>query len=289
MKEIISCSRRTDIPACYYQWLQERLAEKKVTLVNPYSKEPYEVDLSPENVHSIVLWSKNYENVINDAGLLSKYNLYFQFTINGYNEQLEPNIPEGNELGDQIEELCKKYSPEQISWRFDPIIFCQYNSWGERLQMFESIAEEMSQNGVDKCTFSFISIYGKVKESLDAKNIQYEEITDEKKIEFTEDMIKIATPLKIKLYSCCETVLENVEGVNKGHCVDGNVLQKLFGDRTSKAKDQGQRLTCGCTKSKDIGSYTQKCPHKCTYCYANPSSYTVGAKKEEDISNYVDA
>lgn len=274
MKEIISCSRRTDIPALYYEWLQERLSEKKVTLVNPYSREPYEVDLSPENVHSIVLWSKNYTNLVKDPGLLKNYNLFFQFSINGYPSELEPNIPDINIIRNQLEELCKQYDPQQVSWRFDPILFCQYETWDSRLKMFDSIAQEASQNGVDKCTFSFISIYGKVKESLDAKNIDCTEVSDEKKIEFTKEMVKIAEPLGIRLYSCCESVLEHVEGVNKSHCVDGNLLQQLFGEKTSKAKDQSQRLTCGCTKSKDIGSYTQRCSHRCVYCYANPASYT---------------
>jgi len=285
MKQIISCSRRTDIPACYYNWLQERLVEKKVTIVNPYNNEPYNIDLSPENVHSIVLWSKNYQHLIKDPGLLSKYNLYFQFTVNGYPIELEPNIPEIEYLEDQVEALCNKYSPKQVSWRFDPIIFCDEvippvsndplpTAFAARLDTFKHLAKEFSQLGIDKCTFSFVSVYGKVKESLAAKNIKCEEIPDEKKIEFTKEMVKIANPLGIKLYSCCEAVLESVEGVNKSHCVDGEILQELFGDKTSKAKDQGQRLTCGCSKSKDIGSYTQHCPHKCVYCYANPSSYT---------------
>jgi len=285
MKQIISCSRRTDIPACYYEWLQERLAEKKVTIVNPYNNEPYDVDLTPENIHSIVLWSKNYFNLIKNPGLLNQYNLYFQFTINAYDSVIEPFAPEYDQAISQVEALCATYSPKQVSWRFDPIMFCEEAKWDERLNIFKDLALDMSQLGVDKCTFSFISVYGKVKESLAAKNIKCEEVSDEKKIEFTKEMVKIATPLKIRLYSCCEAVLESVEGINKSHCVDGTILQELFGDKTSKAKDQGQRLTCGCTKSKDIGSYKQPCPNKCVYCLDGESLILMGDGSFKKLKN----
>ncbi len=43
-------------------------------------------------------------------------------------------------------------------------------------------------------------------------------------------------------------------------------------------KDKGQRIACGCMKSKDIGEYNT-CPHLCEYCYANTS-------KEAAIRNW---
>lgn len=43
-------------------------------------------------------------------------------------------------------------------------------------------------------------------------------------------------------------------------------------------RDKGQRIACGCMKSKDIGEY-HTCPHLCEYCYAN-------ASKESAIANW---
>ena len=95
MKAVISASRRTDIPAFYYDWLQEVLIKGSVELTNPiYKNKTYTVDLKPENVHSIVLWSKNFENVLKNPMNLENYNLYFQYTVNSYSKVLEPNVPE---------------------------------------------------------------------------------------------------------------------------------------------------------------------------------------------------
>ena len=52
----------------------------------------------------------------------------------------------------------------------------------------------------------------------------------------------------------------------------------LFAIIKSNNKDKGQRLFCGCMKSKDIGQYNT-CPHLCEYCYANTS-------KESAMANY---
>lgn len=174
MLEIISCSRRTDIPAFYYDWLQECLKNKYVMVKNPYNKTTYMVDLSPEQVHSICLWSKSFANVLRDPGYLSLYNLYFQFTITGYSKFLEPSVIDTNEAVMQMEQLALKYSPEQINWRFDPIIF---SAEGEneptlddftrvRLKVFETLCRDISSFGVNRCTISFLYLYKKVEQRM---------------------------------------------------------------------------------------------------------------------------
>ncbi len=52
----------------------------------------------------------------------------------------------------------------------------------------------------------------------------------------------------------------------------------LYAVINNNNKDKGQRMACGCMKSKDIGEYNT-CPHLCEYCYAN-------ASKEVAIANW---
>lgn len=275
MKEIISCSRRTDIPAFYYEWLQECLGDKKAELINSYNQEKYTVDLSPENVHSIVLWSKNFQHVLKEPKLLNNYNLFFQFTINGYSSFLEPTVPQLHLTIRQMESLCEKYSPDQINWRFDPIIFSKQGENDEtepceeaRFIVFRFLCSHFSSFGIKRCTISHVDLYGKVLERFKEKGFVFKDIDEAAKIESTKKLVAIAKDFGIQLYSCSEPLIEHVDGIQKGHCIDGEILESLFGERASKAKDAGQRKACGCSKSKDIGSYAQVCRHKCLYCYA---------------------
>ena len=269
MKNIISCSRRTDIPAFHYDWLQNVLKKEEVILANSYSNMEYSISLSPSEVQSIVLWSKNYINIINNPMLLSKYNLYFQFTINGYSKLLEPNVISCDEAISQISILSQKYSPKQIMWRFDPIMFSDQES-SDRLERFEYLCNGISKYGVKKCTISFITLYAKVINRFKTKGIIVKDISDNEKDEFANRMVEISNKYGIQIYCCCDSILEHVNGIQKAHCVDGELLQELFGDKTSKSKDKSQRLSCGCSASKDIGDYKLKCKHNCQYCYANP-------------------
>lgn len=277
MFEIISCSRRTDIPSFYYDWLQECLENKYAMVKNPYNQTTYMVDLSPERVHSICLWSKSFLNVLTNPGYLSFYNLYFQFTITGYSKFLEPNVVTPNAAVRQMEKLAERYSPQQINWRFDPIIL---NNEGEknqlpddyaraRLRMFEALCRDISSFGVNRCTISFLSLYKKVEQRMKVSSFDYLVPTPQQQIELVRQLVEIADKYGVTIYTCSNPLIEEVTGVRKSHCIDGDYLEKIFGKRASHAKDAGQRPGCGCSRSRDIGAYDgQTCGHRCRYCYA---------------------
>lgn len=276
-KKIISCSRRTDIPAFYYDWLQNTLKNKTINVQNVlFPEKTYTYDLSPEEVKCIVLWSKNFKNVVNNPGILEDYNLIFNYTITGYSKFLEPNVPEYKDSIKTIESLLNRYKPEQIRPRFDPIILSVQgennptpNKIGmARLIQFEKTCKDLSSLGINNITYSFVDLYPHVTKRLKQHNFNYLNMDNNLKIMFSKRMVEIACKYNIQLYSCSEQLLEDVDGIQKSHCIDGYLIDSLFPceKKVSKAKDRGQRKACGCCKSLDIGGYLP-CNHNCIYCY----------------------
>ena len=82
---IISASRRTDIPAFYWEWFQKRLQEQYVLVRNPLNlHQVSRISLRPEVVDGLVFWTKNPEPMLKQLSVLDAYAYYFQFTLNAY-------------------------------------------------------------------------------------------------------------------------------------------------------------------------------------------------------------
>jgi len=129
MKKLLSASRRTDLVAFFPQWFSSVLKEEKVKVFGP-SGHGYIVDLNPLKVHTIVLWSKDFSNILENAyGLyeqLRKYDqLYLHLTITGLGQSfIEPHVPSQSKAILQLKELVKLAgSPDRITVRFDPVVY----------------------------------------------------------------------------------------------------------------------------------------------------------------------
>jgi len=271
MKQVISVSRRTDIPAHYLNWLIERVNEGQVSVVSPFN--PHQsrtVSLRPDDVHTLVFWSKNYRVLLDNVRYFRRYqNLLFHFTINDC-PGLEPAIPPLPERLEQACQLIGIFGPERLAWRFDPLVFwnggTQHNAGS-----FGRIAEHMAGLGVRRCIFSFAHWYSKCVTRANRHGFDYYDPPTAQKLEITDRLAQVAKGFGIVLQSCCGDDLTAVDNVEKAHCIDGNLLSALAGEPCDTARDTSQRKMCGCTKSVDIGSYEdQPCRHACLYCYANP-------------------
>jgi hypothetical protein len=279
---IISASRRTDIPAFLMDWVNVKIRKGFVDVTNPFNrKQIYRVSLKPMDVKCWVWWSKNFDKWIKNYNenreLFDLYKgHYFQFTINSPSE-LEQNIKISlEERFDQLNWLINKFSLLAVNFRFDPIIMYRKkdsNQIKNNLDRFEYIIENVSSLGIKEMTFSFVTIYSKVRNRMLSRGYIPIELGIEKKVEVLNNLLKICDKYNIRMKACCQPDLLHIEGIEQAHCIDANKIETLIGESIEKVRDSGQRKGCGCYKSKDIGGYTGifKCKNNCTYCYANPA------------------
>ena len=268
MKEIISASRRTDIPACYLDQLLYFIHQGYAEISNPYSGKTFSVDLRPQNVHTMVLWSKNFTHFLRKSEYFHQYHLYFLFTINDMPD-LEPGIPVLSERLEQVHELAARYGPERIAWRYDPVVFTA-DGPVSTVETFEQIGEYLVKRGIRRVIFSFLDLYEKVKARNQKFRLRIIDPPAHIKIEYASQIADISKKLGISLESCSE-MLDSIEGIIPGACINGKLLSKLAGEQANIARDPGQRSCCNCSISRDIGSYRgMPCFNGCLYCYANP-------------------
>ena len=279
MRKVISASRRTDLVAFFPDWLASVVEKEEAKVIGP-SGRTYSVDLSLRSVHTVVLWSKNFDNLIeNNFGLraaLEKYEqLYLHFTLTGLGgTPIEKGAPRPETALAQLDGLIGIVgNPERISIRFDPVIY-----WidGEEektnLHHFEKIAPILEEKGITEVRISFAQWYNKAKRRAQRFGFAYVDPEPERKLQDAQLLLEVAMRHNLSLYACSQTFLTKGTGILPSACIDGGHLQLLHPDQepVSTIKDKSQRAECGCTESFDIGSYTQSCPHSCLYCYANP-------------------
>jgi hypothetical protein len=287
LKIVISASRRTDIPAFYMPWFMAQIRKGVFEVVNPFNQRVSFVPAAPNDVHTIVFWSKNFrpfiDNGYGDRLLEQGYHLFFNFTINSDNALLEPNVPPLRERLDQLKRLCDSFGPRTISWRFDPICYYETGQGGRRddnLHDFSYIAETAAACGIERCITSFMDHYPKISKRL--SNRPGFAFIDPPLIDKVDTLIKMETrlsALNIHLSTCCEkeviAALPSGPSITASACIPNDLLMDMYGEGLSLRKDTGQRIKagCGCKVSVDIGSYRhQPCYHNCLFCYANPAS-----------------
>lgn len=272
---VISASRRTDIPAFYPEWFINRIRDGYVRWMNPFSKAIYQVSLLPEDVSAIVFWSKNYQPLLPyldelDAG---GYRMLFHFTITGLPQVFEPRVPETAELTECARILSRRYGADAVLWRYDPVLFSILTDQQYHLDRFTNLCSELG-GSVKSCYFSFAIFYGKVLRNTQALKNETEivchnlEIDD--RIALANTLADIAADHGIEMRSCCGDYLLG-DKIKKAHCVNAELLQRLFPDKVGNLAQHPTRKECGCFESKDIGTYGT-CPHGCVYCYANTNA-----------------
>lgn len=282
MKRIISVSRRTDIPAFYGDWFMRRLKEGFAGVVNPFGGQRYLVSLRPEDVCCFVFWSKDFTPFVENLKIIDTLGckFYFNYTVTGLPGVFESNLNKKAAI-DTLKQLSLMYSPKHINWRFDPIIISDICDGDFFIRAFKELAKDFT-GLVERCYFSFVTEYGKVirnfKQLERATGVKTLNTSEKFKIELANELAQIAENYGIQMYSCCSDYLIN-DRIQKGHCIDGEVIENLFFPDGFDYQQKPTRAECGCTESSDIGTY-DTCPHGCVYCYANTNKLKAGQAYE---------
>ena len=285
-KIVISASRRTDIPAFYMPWFMEQVGKGFFEVVNPFNQHVSVVPATPKQVHTIVFWSKNFGLFIDQAYdrqlLRLGYHLFFNFSVNSDNPDLEPHVPPLNQRLDQLEYLSRQYGPDAVNWRFDPICFYRTGPGAlqDNLNDFSVVADRAAELKLSRCITSFMDHYPKIRRRLSSRSgFEFVDPPLPQKVKTILAMENYLAALNIRLFTCCEKdliqALPATSAVTPSSCIPSDLLMEIYPGRLSLKKDTGQRVKagCGCKVSVDIGSYRlQPCYHNCLFCYANPKS-----------------
>lgn len=269
---ILSVSRRTDIPAFYTEWFFNRLNEGYVLVRNPMNyHQVSKISLTPSVIDCIVFWTKDPTYMLDKLDLLSKYNYYFQITINAYDNKIERNLPSKDAIIGAFKELSAKIGKEKTIWRYDPIILTNEIDIEYHCKYFDSLASKL-EGYTNRCIISFVDLYKKSERNM--KNIKGKSIDNAKMLEIGRRLSEIAFNHNLKIGTCSELIDLSSVGIEHAKCIDDRLISEIIGLNIIIEKDKNQRDICGCVASIDIGAYNT-CKHGCLYCYANYSDTAV--------------
>lgn len=301
---IVSASRSTDIPAFYGDWFMERLRRGYVRWKSPFGGKPVPVSFGKTRVFAF--WSKNPAPFFRHIGTLDRlgYSSFFLFTLNDYDrERLEPGVPPLDERIETFIRLSGLVGKGRITWRFDPLLLADTIPVEELLDRVGAVGDRIHPF-TKRMVFSFVEIarYAKVQRNLrEQGNGTVREFTEEEIETFCEGFSRFNKKWGLRVSACADRRDLSRYGIARGQCISYDLMIEEFGnDRAlrefltgsgqqtlgsaggpvpgeemqKRLKDPGQRSSCRCIVSRDIGEYST-CPHLCAYCYANSSRESV--------------
>ncbi|MDD3997352.1 MAG: DUF1848 domain-containing protein [Sphaerochaetaceae bacterium] len=272
--QIISASRRTDIPNHYAAWFMQRIREQFLLVRNARDyHQVRKVDLSPGAVACIVFWTKDPQPLIQFLPALSSYHYYFLYTINAYGPDIEPRTPPMGESIDRFKALADKLGSDRMVWRYDPILVNRSYPIGYHVESFNYISRKL-EGYTDTCITSFVDPYKNT--SRHAADLQLTELDLPAMRRLMANFATQASAHHIKVQTCAEPADFDDLGVVHGSCIDSQRIQRITGLHIETARHPSLRPFCRCAPSIDIGTYNT-CINLCKYCYANYNERLIHA------------
>lgn len=239
-------------------------------------------------------------------------------------EGFEPNVPSIEKRVETFKKLSNTIGKDKVVWRFDPLIITHQIGPSELLNRIRNVGYQLKgYTDKLVFSFVDVNAYRKVQNNLIKEtrlftkdDVDIAEANKPQIIEIVQGLQNLRDTWRrdgwpIEMATCAEDIDLESYGIEHNRCIDGELMKRLFADdeelvyylHTLKwperdlfgqlppipaikknVKDTGQRKTCGCMVSKDIGMYNT-CRHFCVYCYANTSKELVikNAQKHNDL------
>jgi len=298
---IISASRSTDIPAFYGDWFMERFRQGYAKWINPWNGAS--IYVSFQNARVFVFWSKNPAPFLPCLEELARRNSHYEllFTLNDYEaEGLEPRLPPLEERIQTFIALSQMAGRGRVVWRWDPLLLSGSLDVAGLLDRIRNIGEVIAPF-TKRMIFSFIDIarYPRVARNLRSRGFtDIREFSPAEELELAAGLHELNGSWGLTISACGEEKDFSGFGIEACGCISRDLMLPEFGQdqllrhflegpdpgippvrgTASRVpphlKDPGQRPSCGCVVSKDIGEYST-CPHLCAYCYANTTPERV--------------
>ncbi|MFZ2960996.1 MAG: DUF1848 domain-containing protein [Candidatus Ozemobacteraceae bacterium] len=268
-KNVISVSRRTDIPAFYSQWFMNRIKAGFCAYPNTlYPHKYYRVSLLPKDVLGFVFWTRHAAPLLPHLAELDRlgFAYYFHYTVLGYPKAIDPRSPSLDVAISTFHALSKKIGGNKVFWRYDPIVLNMDINSAWHKENFLRIADAL-EGFTTRLVISIIDPYAKTQRRLGVAEdgVLY---NPDSYIELLNWLVAEANKRGITVQSCAEASLQ-IPGITRGSCVDVNLLYSLADCNTPyKISLHNQRPGCLCRKSVDIGA-NNTCGFGCLYCYAS--------------------
>ena len=268
---ILSVSRRTDIPAYYSNWFKERLLSETINVYNTECGGIITIPLNRKYVDRFVFWSRNYKPFLRECSpLLAGYDCEYHFTITGLPKIFEKNITSTDEAIETFKKLADSVSSSRVYWRFDPIVVTELTPVNEIVRSFQYIAEKL-KGSTNLCIAGFVKDYENVLNRLPSP---FMKLSRAERVLLLKSLHMIAKSHNITLIAAQAD--EAISGVvDAATCVLGGELHNIV---------NGQSIDdeCACEATIDIGSY-DSCPAECAYCFANTDfPMSITRKREHD-------
>lgn len=296
LRNIISASRRTDIPHYYPKWFAQRRKEGIVEFRNAFGGKG-SISLKNQDIIGFLFWTRYAFPFNNQLELLRYEGLpyAFQYTVNNYARDLEPYTPKLHRTLDDFLSISMKLpAPECIQWRYDPIILSTKYNIEFHVKAFKNIANALA--GATKVVnTAFVEPYLKAVRRLHDTSILYRKVDPQRHKTVARkfphlaqlgneaqyllnELTQIASENDIELRVCSNPEWPSL----RARCC-GSELFSNYGEDIAKAvgaiKQAPSRDGCRCLKSVDIGM-DNTCISGCKYCYV-VQSHKVSVKNRQ--------